>query len=123
VFLYSDEEGTGAFELDGKVQRRTAVRRRNELMKQQARISKNKLSALVGRTAEVLFEGRSDESELLLQGRMQTQAPDIDGHVLINDVGEVEPVPGGFYNIEITDSLEYDVIGKIVGKSHRFDFG
>jgi ribosomal protein S12 methylthiotransferase len=123
VFLYSDEEGTGAFELDGKVQRRTAVRRRNELMKQQARISKNKLSTLVGRTAEVLFEGRSDESELLLQGRMQTQAPDIDGHVLINDVGEVEPVPGGFYNIEITDSLEYDVIGKIVGKSHRFDFG
>jgi len=45
---------------------------------------------------------------------VQTQAPDIDGHVLINDVGEVEPVPGGFYNVEITDSLEYDVIGKIV---------
>jgi ribosomal protein S12 methylthiotransferase len=114
VFLYSDEEGTGAFELDGKVQRRTAIRRRNELMKRQARISKNKLSALVGRTAEVLFEGRSDESDLLLQGRMQTQAPDIDGHVLINDASEEEPVPGGFYNVEITDSLEYDVIGKIV---------
>ena len=114
VFLYSDEEGTGAFELDGKVQRRTAVRRRNELMKRQARISKNKLSGLVGLTAEVLFEGRSDESDLLLQGRMQTQAPDIDGHVLINDIGEVEPVLGAFYDVEITDSLEYDVIGKIV---------
>src|SRR5207244_6778786 len=29
VFLYSDEEGTGAFDLDGKVQRRVATRRRN----------------------------------------------------------------------------------------------
>ena len=48
---------------------------------------------------------------------MQTQAPDIDGHVLINDIGDVEPVPGGFYDVEITDSLEYDVIGKIVGNS------
>src|ERR1043165_5885937 len=66
VFLYSDEEGTGAFELDGKVQRRTAVRRRNELMKRQAKISKNKLFGRIGRTVEVLFEGRSDESDLLL---------------------------------------------------------
>jgi hypothetical protein len=45
---------------------------------------------------------------------MGTQAPDIDGHVLINDVEEIEAVPGGFYNVEITDSLEYDVIGKIL---------
>src|SRR5262249_13274884 len=114
VFVYSDEEGTGAFDLDRKVQRRTAIRRRNELMKQQAKISQKKLAGLVGRAAEVLLEGRSDESDLLLQGRMETQAPDIDGHVLINDAGEAEPVPGTFYNVEITDSLEYDVIGRIV---------
>jgi ribosomal protein S12 methylthiotransferase len=114
VFLYSDEEGTGAFDLDRKVQRRIAVRRRNELMKRQAKISKSKLWGMVGRTAEVLLEGRSDESDLLLQGRMQTQAPDIDGHVLINDAGEIEPVLGNFYNVEITESLDYDVIGRIV---------
>ena len=67
-----------------------------------------------GSPFEVLLEGRSDESDLLLQGRTQGQAPDIDGHVLINDAGEVEPVPGNFYNVEITDSIEYDVIGRIV---------
>src|SRR5581483_7338676 len=100
VFLYSDEEGTGAFDLERKVQRRIAVRRRNELMKRQAKISKGKLREMVGRTVEVLLEGRSEESDLLLQGRMQTQAPDIDGHVLINDVADVEPVPGGFYRVE-----------------------
>lgn len=114
VFLYSDEEGTGAFDLDGKIPRRTAVRRRNQLMKEQTKISKNKLRAMVGRTVEVLLEGASDESDLLLQGRMETQAPEIDGHVLINDVGDREPVAGDFYNVEVTESLEYDVIGKLV---------
>ena len=111
----------GAFDLDKKVQRRIAIRRRNELMKQQAKISKHNLSRLVGRKTEVLFEGRSEESDLLLQGRMQTQAPDIDGHVLINDIGEADLVPGGFYGVEITDSLEYDVIGRIVNSHEMSD--
>jgi len=116
VFLYSDEEGTGAFDLDQKVPRRTAVRRRNQVMKRQAAISKKNLKAMIGRRAEVLVEGPSDESDLLLKGRMETQAPDIDGHVLINDVGDTVVKAGEFYNVEITESLEYDVIGRIVSK-------
>jgi ribosomal protein S12 methylthiotransferase len=115
VFLYSDEEGTGAFDLDGKVQRRTAVRRRNQLMKTQAGISKAKLREMVGRRVEVLLEGASSESELLLKGRMETQAPDIDGHVLINDTGERSVRNGEFHHVEITESMEYDLIGRIVG--------
>jgi ribosomal protein S12 methylthiotransferase len=113
VFLYSDEEGTGAFDLDGKVPRRTAVRRRNQLMKRQAGISKKKLKEMVGRRVDVLVEGASDESDLLLKGRMETQAPDIDGHVLINDTGEVAVTTGEFYQVEITESMEYDLIGRI----------
>ena len=114
VFLYSDEEGTGACDLDGKVPRRMAVQRRNQLMKEQAKISTSKLSSMIGKTVEILLEGRSEESDLLLQGRMETQAPEIDGHVLINDVAGVEPRTGEFYNVEITNSLEYDLIGRIV---------
>ncbi|OLC95432.1 MAG: ribosomal protein S12 methylthiotransferase RimO [Acidobacteria bacterium 13_1_40CM_4_58_4] len=114
VFLYSDEEGTGAFDLDSKVLRRVAARRRNQLMKQQAKLSTKKLRSMIGRTLEVLLEGRSDESDLLLQGRMETQAPEIDGHVLINDTGDIEPVTGEFYKVEIKDSLEYDLIGRIL---------
>jgi len=113
VFLYSDEEGTGAFDLDGKVPRRTAVRRRNQVMKTQSGISKKKLRGMVGRRVEVLLEGASDESELLLKGRMETQAPDIDGQVLINDTGEQAVRNGEFYQVEITESMEYDLIGKI----------
>ena len=113
VFLYSDEDGTGAFDLDGKVQRRTATRRRNQLMKQQAKISKKNLRSMVGRHVEVLLEGHSDESDLLLKGRMETQAPDIDGCVLISDAGESEPKTGEFYRVEITESMEYDLVGRI----------
>lgn len=113
VFLYSDEEGTGAFDLDSKVSQRTAVRRRNQLMKQQSKISKAKLKSMIGRKVEVLLEGVSDESDLLLRGRMETQAPDIDGHVLINDAADVEPKVGRFYPVVITESLDYDLIGRI----------
>jgi len=114
VFTYSDEEGTPAFELGNKVAGRTAARRRTALMKQQARISRRKNRARIGEVVRVLFEGESKESELLWQGRMETQAPDIDGCVLINDVPDgVLPSPGNFVNVEITEAHEYDLIGRI----------
>ncbi len=114
VFTYSDEEGTPAFALAAKVDARTAAGRRTALMKEQRRISRRKNKARVGEVVRVLFEGESKESELLWQGRMETQAPDIDGCVLINDVPDgVLPVPGDFVNVEITEAHEYDLIGRI----------
>ena len=83
-------------------------------MKEQAKISSNRLKRMVGKTVEVLLEGASEESDLLLQGRMETQAPDIDGHVLINDAGEKQVRPGEFYMTEITESQEYDLVGRII---------
>ena len=115
VFTYSDEEGTPAFELAEKVPHRTAARRRNALMKEQAKISRRKNRARVGEVVPVLFEGESKESELLWQGRMETQAPDIDGCVLINDVPDgVIPEAGEIVKVEITEAHEYDLIGRIV---------
>ena len=115
VFTYSDEEGTPAFDLTEKVPQRTAVRRRNSLMKAQARISQRKNRARVGEVVQVLFEGESKESELLWQGRMETQAPDIDGCVLINDVPDgVLPAVGELVSVEITEGHEYDLIGRII---------
>ena len=117
VFTYSDEEGTPAFELLDKVQHRTAVRRRNALMKEQAKISRRKNKARVGDVVQVLFEGESKESELLWQGRMETQAPDIDGCVLINDVPDnVLPNVGDMVNVEIAEGHEYDLIGRICSR-------
>ena len=114
VFTYSDEEGTPAFDLPNKVPHRTAARRRTSLMKVQSRISKRRNKARVGDVVRVLFEGESKETELLWQGRIETQAPDIDGCVLINDVPDgLLPAEGDFVNVEITEAHEYDLIGRI----------
>ena len=83
-------------------------------MKQQSAISRKKLRGMTGHTVEVLVEGTSEESDLLLTGRTETQAPDIDGHVLINDAGNQTVQTGAFYHVEITDSMDYDLIGRIV---------
>ncbi len=115
VFTYSDEEGTPAYLLPNKVDPKIAKRRRDRLMKEQARISRRLNSAKVGSIMRVLFEGTSKESDLIWQGRMETQAADIDGIVLINDAPEgFQPVPGQFVNVEITEAHDYDLIGRII---------
>jgi ribosomal protein S12 methylthiotransferase len=63
----------------------------------------------------VLFEGASQETDLLWQGRTEAQAPEIDGCVLINDAPEgCRPEPGDFVNVRITGAQEYDLVGSIV---------
>src|SRR5580765_7023551 len=118
VFTYSDEEGTPAFELPNKVDSKLAERRRKQLMKEQAKISRRKNKRRIGETIKVLFEGESKESELLWQGRIETQAPDIDGCVLINDVPEsFVPRAGELVEVLITEAQKYDLIGRVVGPS------
>jgi len=115
VFTYSDEEGTPAYDLPNKVDPKIAKERRARLMKAQSRISRRRNSARVGEIVRVIFEGESNETELLWQGRMETQAPDIDGCVLINDAPEdFTPRPGAFVNVLIEEAQEYDLVGRIV---------
>jgi len=115
VFTYSDEDNSAAFGLDEKVDHPIAKKRERRLMKEQARISRRKNRRLVGSRVRVLLEGKSKESDLLLEGRMESQAPEIDGSVLINDVPDgVEPLPGDFVTVEITEAHEYDLIGCVV---------
>ena len=115
VFTYSDEEGTPAYELPDKVDARTAKRRRTALMKEQAKISKRKNKAKIGKTFKVLFEGVSQESDLLFQGRLEGQAQEIDGYILINDMPEgFDPKVGDLYDVRITEAHDYDLIGEII---------
>ncbi len=115
VFTYSDEEGTAAYDLPAKVDAKTAKRRRDRVMSEQARISRQLNAEKIGRTFPVMFEGLSQESDLLFQGRLPGQAQEIDGYVLINDVPEgLEPQTGEIYNVRITEAHEYDLIGEIV---------
>ncbi len=115
VFTYSDEEGTHGFELDGKVPARVMRSRRAKLMREQAKVSKRRNKALIGRRFRALLEGVSEESELLLQARMESQAPEVDGHVLINDVPDgFAGKPGDFIEIEINEAHEYDLVARVV---------
>jgi ribosomal protein S12 methylthiotransferase len=115
VFTYSDEEGTPAFDLPNKVDARIAVQRRNRLMKEQAKISKRLNKSKIGNTYKVIFEGLSQESDLLFQGRLEGQTQEIDGYILINDVPEeLEPQVGAIYNVRITEAHAYDLVGEIV---------
>lgn len=112
VFTYSREEGTTAHALGDPVDKRTKKRRQERLLEVQQPISLAKNRARVGKVETVLVEGVCEETEHLLQGRLATQAPDIDGNVLIND-GFAKP--GTFARVRITEAHPYDVVGEILG--------
>ncbi|GAC1415163.1 MAG: hypothetical protein NVSMB62_02280 [Acidobacteriaceae bacterium] len=117
VFSYSDEDGAAAFELASelKVPKRTIEARRRRLMRVQQTISRKRRAKWVGRQIEVLVEGENEETSLLWEGRSLIHAPEIDGKVLINDFGPHESlVPGTFYQAEITEAHDYDVVARIL---------
>jgi len=115
VFSYSDEEGSGAIHLGDKVPTRTIEARRRSLMRQQQAISRKNRAGQVGRRFDLLVEGASEETPLLWEGRTEHQAPEIDGKVYINDFGPFDQLnPGQFYQCEITESQDYDLVGRII---------
>jgi ribosomal protein S12 methylthiotransferase len=115
VFGYSDEEGSGAFSHGDKVSAKVIDQRKRALMRLQKGISKKAKQQWVGRTLRVLVEGESAETPLLWEGRSQFHAPEIDGTVYINDFGPLESIePGRFYECEITEAHDYDVVARIV---------
>lgn len=113
VFTYSDEEGTASFAMPEQVPPATRQQRRRQLMKLQSRISLQKNRALIGKRLEGIVEGPSPESELLLQGRLRGQAPEIDGALYIQD-GPLTLQPGDIVRVEITEAHEYDLVGRVV---------
>src|SRR6202451_1520593 len=115
AFAYSDQEGADAYGLEKKLSPREIERRRKHLMGIQRQISKKKKKALVGREFDLLLEGESEETELLLEGRTPMHAPEIDGKVFVNDFPEESaPQPGQFYRCQITEAHDYDLVARIL---------
>jgi ribosomal protein S12 methylthiotransferase len=115
AFAYSDQEGAGAYKLEKKLSPKEIERRRKHLMQIQRGISKKKKKAFVGKQFDLLLEGTSEESDLLLEGRTRMHAPEIDGKVYVNDMPEeMEPRPGEFYRCEITEAHDYDLVARIL---------
>ncbi len=116
VFAYSDEDTSKSFELDGKVDARSIYNRKRKLMAVQRKVSLKRNRLLVGQEVSLLVEGPSAESDLLWQGRMSTQAPEIDGVCYITDPGDGPLAVGQMRRMRITKAHDYDVEGTLVDR-------
>jgi len=114
VFAYSDEDTSASYALDGKVDGRTIQNRKRRLMAIQRKIARARNRALVGAELSVLVEGRSQETDLLWEARLSTQAPGIDGVTLINDFEGAEPRSGEIRRLLVTESHDYDLVGTLL---------
>jgi ribosomal protein S12 methylthiotransferase len=94
-----------------QVPEQVMIDRHKEIMEVQKGISESIQQTKVGQIHQVLVKGVSEESEFLYEGRLSTQAPEVDGCVYIND-GQVKI--GEIQLVEITDAFEYDLVGRIV---------
>jgi ribosomal protein S12 methylthiotransferase len=110
AFIYSPEPGTisasrpqiGSVEKAGRLKK---------IMGLQKKVSRKRLKGLVGNTGKVLIEGYHPETGLLLKGRTEFQAPEVDGMTIIN---EGSAPFGAFAWVELIRSTDYDLIGRII---------
>ncbi len=110
VFTYSCEDGTPAARMAGHLPESVKQERARILTNLQAGISLEHHKALQGRVVPVMIDGVSDQSEFLLEGRMESQAPDIDGKVFVSSApGDISP--GTIHAIKIEQVTEVDLAG------------
>ncbi|HTD52106.1 MAG TPA: 30S ribosomal protein S12 methylthiotransferase RimO [Thermoanaerobaculia bacterium] len=114
AFTYSPEPGSGSEPLGDPVAAEEKKRRQDFLLSLQKPIARRKNRALKGSVVEAIVEGACSESDDLLEGRLRSQAPEIDGRLIINDTGGRAVAPGEIVRVRITDTYDYDLVGGIV---------
>jgi len=111
IFTYSDEEGTTAFDYPDRVAEEVKEERKNILMEFQKDIALRKNQEKVGRVESVLVEGFDAQENYIMTGRLASQAPDIDGQVILE---KCEAEPGQIVPMRITAAADYDLIAEPV---------
>ena len=111
VFTYSPEEGTPAEKMPNQVPEEVKEERRDELMLLQQEISAEKTANMVGKTLEVLVEGRIPEEGVYV-GRTYRDAPEVDGYIFLN--AEEDIISGDFVTAKVTGADEYDLTGDVI---------
>ena len=114
VFTYSHEEGTSAYGLDDDVTAEAKAARRHQVMSLQKRLVEKRQRARIGERHRVVIDGPSCEHELVLKGRLATQAPDIDAAVYLTHCDPSACQPGDFVDVEIVAARDYDLIARPV---------
>jgi len=112
VFTYSHEEGTSAHALDDGVPARVKAARRSRVMSLQKRIVRRRQRERVGERVRVLLDGPAAEHGLVLKGRLESQAPDIDAAVFLTECDPSLYRGGDFAEVEIVGAKDYDLIAR-----------
>jgi ribosomal protein S12 methylthiotransferase len=112
VFTYSHEEGTSAHTLTDDVPAATKQDRLARLMEAQEQHVASAQAERIGRRVRLLVDGPSEEHELVLRGRLESQAPDIDPVVYLTDCNPADISTGTFIEAEIVGSQSYDLVAR-----------
>jgi len=110
VFTYSHEEGTRAFAVSDDVPAATKRRRRDRVMKLQRQIVADRQASRIGSEVTVLVDGPSPEHDLVIQGRLEGQAPDIDPLVYLTDCDPTEYRAGQMLTARVVGARGYDLV-------------
>jgi ribosomal protein S12 methylthiotransferase len=110
VFKFSPEEGARASALPGQVPASVRERRRRRLMSVQRRVSLARNRARVGQEKTVLVEGPSADSPLVMTGRADFQAPEVDGLIVFDGR---QPLPGQMVRARLLKAGPYDLVAGI----------
>ena len=112
VFTYSHEEGTSAHDLKDDVPAATKKKRQDRLMARQRDIVAARQQARLGERTRLVVDGQSPEHELVLQGRLPGQAPEIDPVVYLTDCDPSSFPKGSFIDVEIVGAEGYDLVAR-----------
>jgi ribosomal protein S12 methylthiotransferase len=110
VFTYSHEEGTTAYHMADNVPPTVKGARRRRLMSLQKKLVRVRQRGRIGQRVRVLVDGPSPDHDLVLKGRLASQAPDIDPSAFLTDCDPSRYRPGDFVDVEIVGSRDYDLI-------------
>jgi ribosomal protein S12 methylthiotransferase len=117
AFIFSAERGSAAYNLPDRVKPEIAKKRLIQIMNQQKEISRNFNRNLLGREVQVLIDNYEHHKNKVY-GRMATQAPEVDGRVIITGPPGSAGIPrvsvGDLVKVKITGTGSYDLIGEIV---------
>jgi ribosomal protein S12 methylthiotransferase len=114
VFTYSHEEGTSAYALDDDVAARSKAGRRARVMGLQKRLVRTRNRGRIGERARMVIDGPASDHELVLKGRLATQAPDIDAAVYLTECDPSRFASGDFAEVEIVAARNYDLVARPV---------
>ena len=112
VFTYSHEDGTSAHGLEDDVPAAVKRHRQSRLMALQKKIVRKAQRLRSGQRVRVLVDGPSAEHDLVMRGRLEGQAPDIDPLVYLTDCDPAELTAGMFVEAEIVGSKDYDLLAR-----------